>query len=348
MDLVPHDGKICDISVRCHASRSQGNTLHLNFQFSGPGLRDVLGLGAGSTIGERADELWQKTCLEAFVRSRGSSSEAPYFELNFEPPQPFSRWQAYRFDSYRSPSAPAKAEGANLTSISAQWLGDAVSSRTWSLDLEATLPHEAAEWDSWEVFPTAVIQGVHQAEQKHYETFWALAHAEGKADFHKMPASAAIVLDWVRPRVTLVFLSGREETIALDPSDTAVNVQQYAAELAGQLAYRVSLSCDSQKLDPGATAASLDGATVMVTIRAETAGADISEDLMLAAFRMLDKDGNAYLSFSEWKEFFVGTCGFELRDEDLIQMFTDKDVDEDGHLNFEEFTSMMRCDSIGP
>src|SRR5690349_4799096 len=44
----------------------------------------------------RAEELWQSTCFEAFVRC--SASEA-YYEFNFAPS---TQWAAYQFDGYRS------------------------------------------------------------------------------------------------------------------------------------------------------------------------------------------------------------------------------------------------------
>src|SRR6266851_4852662 len=44
----------------------------------------------------RADDLWQHTCFEAFVRA---SSGPAYYEFNFAPS---TEWAAYRFDGYRS------------------------------------------------------------------------------------------------------------------------------------------------------------------------------------------------------------------------------------------------------
>ncbi len=44
----------------------------------------------------RADDLWQDTCFEVFLRA---SPESPYYEFNFAPS---GQWAAYRFDRYRS------------------------------------------------------------------------------------------------------------------------------------------------------------------------------------------------------------------------------------------------------
>src|SRR5580704_11627125 len=44
----------------------------------------------------RTDELWRRTCFEAFVRT---SPGLAYYEFNFAPS---TQWAAYRFDSYRS------------------------------------------------------------------------------------------------------------------------------------------------------------------------------------------------------------------------------------------------------
>src|SRR5437867_1054544 len=48
------------------------------------------------TAAARADELWQHTCFEAFVRT---SPDPGYYEFNFAPS---TQWAAYRFSSYRS------------------------------------------------------------------------------------------------------------------------------------------------------------------------------------------------------------------------------------------------------
>jgi hypothetical protein len=44
----------------------------------------------------RADELWQHTCFEAFVRA---SSGPSYYEFNFAPS---TQWAAYEFAGYRN------------------------------------------------------------------------------------------------------------------------------------------------------------------------------------------------------------------------------------------------------
>ena len=69
----------------------------------------------------RADDLWQTTCFELFLRGEG----AAYREYNFSPS---GEWAAYAFDSYREGrrEIPAQiaiatdgdAESLNLTAIS--------------------------------------------------------------------------------------------------------------------------------------------------------------------------------------------------------------------------------------
>src|SRR5580692_12121718 len=54
----------------------------------------------------RADELWQDTCFEAFVRT---SANPDYYEFNFAPS---TQWAVYRFDGYRSGMRIANDMGA--------------------------------------------------------------------------------------------------------------------------------------------------------------------------------------------------------------------------------------------
>ena len=56
---------------------------------------------------ERADRLWQHTCVEAFIRAPGA---AAYHELNFSPS---GDWAVYRFTGYRE--GMSSPEGCDRT-----------------------------------------------------------------------------------------------------------------------------------------------------------------------------------------------------------------------------------------
>ena len=120
------------------------------------------------------DELWKRTCFEAFIRPHGATS---YLEFNFSPS---SEWAIYRFEDYRSgmravePARPPKIicrrherELVADVDVHLGALGIPVSG-----DLQLAL--------------AAVLQ-----DQKGAPCYWAVAHAEGKPDFHHTAGFAA-------------------------------------------------------------------------------------------------------------------------------------------------------------
>ena len=109
----------------------------------------------------RADELWRHTCFEAFVQPAGGAS---YYELNFAPS---TQWAAYRFDRYR--------EGMASAEIAAPHLEIERTPQTYNLRAALTLPCEGALRLGF----SAVIE-----ETNGGRSYWALAHATGKPDFH--------------------------------------------------------------------------------------------------------------------------------------------------------------------
>ena len=110
----------------------------------------------------RTDELWKTTCYEAFLRETGG---AAYQEWNFAPS---GDWAAYAFNGYRDGRAeldvgapPYLRMEDNLT-----W---------WSLG--ATIAVEAGK--NWDFNLSAVLE-----EKDGTKSYWALAHASDKPDFH--------------------------------------------------------------------------------------------------------------------------------------------------------------------
>lgn len=109
----------------------------------------------------RADDLWQTTCFEAFLRVRGAEA---YREWNFAPS---GQWAAYDFIDYREGRADAEATVPYVR---------VEDNFTWWA-LGATI---AVEADSeWELGLSAVIE-----EKDGTKSYWALAHPTEKPDFH--------------------------------------------------------------------------------------------------------------------------------------------------------------------
>lgn len=150
--------------IAAEAIRSPELRLDLRFVVTGPpeGLR----LPARAAP-ERTDELWKHTCFEAFIRA--GPGEA-YLELNLAPS---TQWAAYRFDGYRQGMAPALDIGAPRIGMRATPEGLEL---TASLDL-ADLP-DLSQAD-WRVGLSAVIEAADGSL-----SYWALAHAPGRPDFH--------------------------------------------------------------------------------------------------------------------------------------------------------------------
>jgi hypothetical protein len=115
-----------------------------------------------ATTPARADGLWQSTCFEAFVRTL---PEAGYYELNFAPSR---QWAAYRFSAYREDMRIADEIGAPR-------LDDEGGAELYRLQVSLDLPSGAA----WRLALSAVIE-----EANGRKSYWALAHAPGKPDFH--------------------------------------------------------------------------------------------------------------------------------------------------------------------
>ena len=111
----------------------------------------------------RADELWQRTCFEAFIRPAASPG---YYEFNFAPS---TQWAAYRFDGYRSGMAVAAEIAAPRFEV---------ASETRRFTLQAILDLNRLALPYW-LGLSAVLE-----ETNGRKSYWALAHPAGKPDFH--------------------------------------------------------------------------------------------------------------------------------------------------------------------
>jgi hypothetical protein len=115
----------------------------------------------------RTEELWRHTCFEAFV---ASSSGVAYYELNFAPS---TQWAAYWFSGYRT--GMRVATEINAPQITVESSPDHYILRA-SLELDQILLSRGA---IWRLGISAVIE-----EISGHQSYWALAHPPGKADFH--------------------------------------------------------------------------------------------------------------------------------------------------------------------
>jgi hypothetical protein len=149
------------IEVDAEAARPRPGLLRLTYVVTGQiGALDLPPAGQPG----RADELWRRTCFEAFVRP--GPGEA-YFEFNFAPSR---QWAAYRFDGYRAGMADADIEPAQI------------EAHTSGERFELTVALDMAGWPadrSWRLGLAAVIE-----ELNGDKSYWALAHAPGRPDFH--------------------------------------------------------------------------------------------------------------------------------------------------------------------
>jgi hypothetical protein len=117
------------------------------------------------TASARTDELWRHTCFEAFLRPPSRES---YYEFNFAPS---TQWAAYSFGSYRN--GMRVADDIGVPTIDVQ-------SETDRYALQATLALSNLPRDaSWRLGLSAVIE-----EIDGNKSYWALAHPQGRPDFH--------------------------------------------------------------------------------------------------------------------------------------------------------------------
>merc|ERR1712025_885172 len=65
-----------------------------------------------------------------------------------------------------------------------------------------------------------------------------------------------------------------------------------------------------------------------------------SEEEILEAFKVFDKDGNCFISAAELRHVMTN-LGEKLTDEEVDEMIREADIDGDGQVNYEEFVTMM-------
>lgn len=176
LTLTPHRDTPCDAvaAIAVEVTRPRPTSLALRYRLEG----DITRLAVpGWVRRSRADELWKTTCFEAFVRHGQGDA---YHEFNLSPS---GQWAAYGFNGYRQ--GMTIHPGVEPRDLDRQ----ADSGR---LDITATLDLDRlglAPDAAWRLGLSAVIE-----ETNGRKSYWALAHAPGKPDFHH-PDSFACVLE---------------------------------------------------------------------------------------------------------------------------------------------------------
>lgn len=118
---------------------------------------------------DRAENLWEATCFEAFLRIPGQEA---YREWNFAPS---GEWAAYDFNKYR--------EGMTNAEVAPPYIRFEDNMIWWALG--ATIAVDAET--SWALALSAILE-----EKDGTKSYWALAHPPGhKPDFHDPTCFAA-------------------------------------------------------------------------------------------------------------------------------------------------------------
>jgi hypothetical protein len=166
LNLVPHPatppsqpGFKLWATVDHSAAFGAAATVNIWFGVGAPASRFVL---PEADDASRADGLWQTTCLEAFVREEGADG---YREWNFAPS---GQWAAYDFSSCREGMAEADVTAPPYIRLE--------DNLTWWA-FGATISVDASK--KWELALSAVLE-----EKDGTRSYWALAHAADKPDFH--------------------------------------------------------------------------------------------------------------------------------------------------------------------
>ena len=165
LKLHPDSRCIAATHIEVEVARPRPGNLVLHYYVTGK-MSDLR--MAQVTTPTRIDGLWQHTCFEAFVRALPSTA---YYEFNFAPSM---QWAAYRFSDYRSGMSAASEISAPRVEVQSN---DDCYKLQASLELDrlSSLPSDAI----WRLGLSVVIE-----ETSGRNSYWALAHPPGKADFH--------------------------------------------------------------------------------------------------------------------------------------------------------------------
>lgn len=178
MELRPHpqsvEGPVRRIVVG--ASRPTSGQLLLRYVAEGDVSRLFVPTSAPA---ERTDELWKRTCFEAFARV-GDSEQ--YVEFNLAPS---TRWAAYRFNGYRAEMADADVDALRIETTARPDRFE-LTARVDTSQLDMLDPKA-----DWRLAVSAVIE-----DEAGQVSHWALTHPSPFPDFHH---AGSFVLDLPAP-----------------------------------------------------------------------------------------------------------------------------------------------------
>lgn len=179
-----HPDSLCSAvtNVDVEITRPQSDSLILAYVVTGQ-IGDLLMPRVAAAA--RTDELWRHTCFEAFVRG---PSGAEYYEFNFAPS---TQWAAYQFDSYRCGMRIAteiKTPRIEVEKNSERFILRA-SLELHRLSIPVPSGGGTGGATIWHLGVSAVIE-----ETGGCQSYWALAHPPGKADFHHSDGFAIKIL----------------------------------------------------------------------------------------------------------------------------------------------------------
>ena len=172
LKLTPHPEFACAAihAIEVTVERSAPSAITFAYRAVGP-VADVFLPPPAEPA--HTDELWRTTCFEAFLKPEGG---AGYVELNFAPS---GRWAAYRFTSFRAGMTPLEIAAPRIE----MRRGAEALELDVAVDLSAHLPPGPCR-----LAVTAVIEETNGAR-----SYWALAHAPGRPDFHAAEGFAAVL-----------------------------------------------------------------------------------------------------------------------------------------------------------
>ena len=118
---------------------------------------------------ERQDNLWEKTCFEAFIQPMDSKQ---YWEINVSPS---GQWNVYHFQDRRQSMKPE----SRMRVVKSQF--QSLSSSSFSFQFEVDLSQALSNSPATEVRVGLCTILLHKDSTKSH---WALAHKSPQADFH--------------------------------------------------------------------------------------------------------------------------------------------------------------------
>ena len=154
-------------NVQVEAWRTNPGVLTLNYVVADP-LGALVVPEPVPMLYRRRDNLWKRTCFEAFILIPGSEA---YYELNLSPS---GAWAVYHFDRFREGMIDPDLQFVPQL----DWVktDDGFEMRMiMNMHSQMGLPHDGP----WRLGLTAVIEdGPDQL------SYWALTHPPGVQDFH--------------------------------------------------------------------------------------------------------------------------------------------------------------------